>query len=110
MTTRALLNTQGDIMKFKDFPLSDLNNYKKHPPREPLYTLPEIADRLGVDYDLLKGAMNGKRKAGYPPPPPPAMLTGTSSASRMRTYLYKLSEFKAWWKLRTTLVNQGETL
>ena len=97
-------------MKFKDFPLSDLNNYKKHPPREPLYTLPEIADRLGVDYDLLKGAMNGKRKAGYPPPPPPAMLTGTSSASRMRTYLYKLSEFKAWWKLRTTLVNQGETL
>jgi hypothetical protein len=93
-------------MKFKKFPLSDLNNYKKQPPREPLYTLPEIADRLGVEYDTLRSYIKGKRPIGCPPPPDSAMLTGAGSASRMRTYLYKLSEYKAWWKLRQEFANK----
>ena len=72
-------------------------DYKKQKvKREPLYTLTEIADRLGVRYDSLYNCMKGKRPAGYPPPPKPVMLVGKSSPMRMSAQLYKLSEFKRW--------------
>lgn len=93
-------------MKFKDFPLSALNNYKKQPPREPLYTLPEIADRLGVEYDAIRAYVRGRQPTGCPPPPVPSMVTGGRSFARMRTKLYKLSEYKAWWKLRQEFANE----
>ena len=41
--------------------------------REPLYTLPEIADRLGVDYDNLKVCMHTSKAEGYPKSPKPVM-------------------------------------
>jgi hypothetical protein len=66
--------------------------------REPLYTLEEIADRLGVNYDNLKLCMRNKNQVGYPEPPKCAMMTGGSSPVRMRTQLYKLSEFKRWMR------------
>ena len=34
--------------------------------REPLFTLPEIADRLGVDYDNLRVCMHTSKAEGYP--------------------------------------------
>jgi hypothetical protein len=81
-------------------------NRANQAPREPLYTLPEIADRLGVEYDILRNYVRGKRPTGCPPPPNPSMITGGSSPARMRTQLYKLSEYKAWWKLRQGSTNK----
>ena len=95
-------------MKLHDFPLRTRLNRENKLPREPLYTLPEIADRLGVDYDTLRSYIRGKRPIGCPPPPDSAMLTGGNSPARMRTKLYKLSEYKAWWKLRLELSNKGK--
>jgi hypothetical protein len=66
--------------------------------REPLYTLPEIADRLGVDYDNLKVCMHTSKAEGYPKSPKPVMRTSGSSYRRMATNYYKLSEFKRWMK------------
>jgi hypothetical protein len=64
--------------------------------REPLYTLPEIADRLGVDYDNLKICMHTSKAEGYPSSPKPAMRVGTRSNARMSANMYRLSEFKLW--------------
>lgn len=93
-------------MKIHEFPLRTRKYREAKTYREPLYTLPEIADRLGVDYDTLRGYIRGKRKAGYPPPPAPVMLTGGSSNIRMRTLMYRLSEYKAWWTLRIEASNK----
>lgn len=87
-------------MKLPDYAEYSRINRAKIPPREPLYTLPEIADRLGVDYDALRGYIRGRLKYGCPPPPAPVMQTGGNSPRRMRTKLYKLSEYKAWVKIR----------
>lgn len=96
-------------MKLPDFPLRSRNsrNYQKIKTiREPLYTLPEIADRLGVEYDILKSYIRGKRPIGCPPSPTAVMVTGGSSPARMRTQLYKLSECRAWWKLRMDAIDK----
>ena len=79
-------------MKFEPF------GNRNRPKREPLYTLEEIADRLGVSYDSLRICMVGKKPQGYPEPPKPAMVTGNGSTVRMRMQLYKLSEFKRWMR------------
>ena len=75
--------------------------------REPLYTLEEIADRLGVNYGSLVDCMKGRRVEGYPPPPESVMLTGNGSTVRMAKKLYKLSEFKKWLRdLREFNINR----
>ena len=61
--------------------------------REPLYTLPEIADKLGMEHKTIAGYMRGKREGK----PKPAMRP-TNWAIKERHNLYKLSEFKAWIK------------
>ena len=61
--------------------------------REPLYTLPEIADKLGMEHKTIAGYMRGKREGK----PKPAMRP-TNWAIKKRHNLYKLSEFKAWIK------------
>ena len=60
---------------------------------EPLYTLPEIADKLGMEYKTIAGYMKSKREGK----PKPARVY---QSSNMRTAhrLYKLSEFKVWVK------------
>jgi hypothetical protein len=61
--------------------------------REPLYTLPEIADKLGMEHKTIAGHMRGKREGK----PKPAMRP-TNWTIKVRHNLYKLSEFKAWIK------------
>ena len=80
------------MFSYKDY--SKTNRAKQK--REPLYTLPEIADRLGVSYDSLINCMKGKRPEGYPPSPKPVMRVGVGSPMRMSAQLYRLSEFKRW--------------
>lgn len=60
---------------------------------EPLYTLPEIADKLGMEYKTIAWYMKSKRESK----PNPAKVY---QSSNMRTAhrLYKLSEFKVWVK------------
>lgn len=79
-------------MKFE--PMGNRNR----PKREPLYTLPEIAERLGVSYDSLYACIVGKKPQGYPEPPKPVMLVGVNSFVRMKSGMYKLSEFKQWMR------------
>lgn len=62
--------------------------------REPLYTLPEIADKLGMDYETLKKLMRNKHKKVAAP----KVEMKPVSAMRMKQNLYKLSEFRAWIK------------
>ena len=62
--------------------------------REPLYALPEIADKLGMEYETLKKLVRNR----YNKVPPPKAEMKPVSATRMRQNLYKLSEFKAWIK------------
>ena len=66
--------------------------------REPLYTLPEIADRLGVDYSNLRVCMHTSKAKGYPKSPRPVMRVGSRSSSRMSAYMYSLSDFKRWMR------------
>lgn len=60
--------------------------------REPLYTLQEIADMVGIKYDVLHGSLKGRKK-GAPKP-----VSGPKSDLLGNKNLYKLSEFKAWIK------------
>ena len=88
-------------------------DYKKYlqprPKREPLYTLEEIADKLGIEYEVLMGYVKGRRKEDCPPPPKAALVVGRGdSRVRMRTSMYKLSEYKAWVKQRQASI-KGET-
>ena len=62
--------------------------------REPLYTLPEIADKLGMEYETLAKLVRNKHNKV----PPPKVEMSPVSATRMKQNLYKLSEFKAWIK------------
>jgi hypothetical protein len=62
--------------------------------REPLYTLLEIADKLGMDYETLKKLVRNKHNKVAPP----KAAMRPESATRMRQNLYKLSEFKSWMK------------
>lgn len=59
---------------------------------EPLYTLPEIADRLGMEHKTIVGYMKSKGE-GKPKP-----VMHSNSSLRMKQNLYKLSEFKVWIK------------
>lgn len=59
---------------------------------EPLYTLPEIADKLGMEYKTVVALIRGKKEYK----PKPAMHI--QSMSVVKTNLYKLSEFKTWLK------------
>ena len=79
--------------------------------REPLYTLPEIADRLGVDYDNLKVCMHTSKAEGYPKSPKPVMRVGSRSSARMSAYMYSLSDFKRWMKAlqEFNTTRQGDT-
>jgi len=80
-------------------------------PREPLYTLTEIADRLGVDYDNLKVCMHTSKAEGYPKSPKPVMRVGSRSSARMSAYMYSLSDFKRWMKAlqEFKITRQGDT-
>ena len=62
--------------------------------REPLYALPEIADKLGMEYETLKKLVRNR----YNKVPPPKFEMSPSSSTRMKQNLYKISEFKAWIK------------
>jgi len=64
--------------------------------KEPLYTLEEIADKLGVDYKVLKSCISKNSRVC---PSPKAVLIARSS-SQMTRKLYMLSEYKAWFKER----------
>ena len=82
----------GALMKLE--PMSAYAFRNKHKViREPLYTLPEIADKLGMEYKTIAGYMRGMREGK----PKPAMKP-TNWAIKERHNLYKLSEFKAWVK------------
>ena len=93
----------------KKFLYADYKN-RATTPREPLYTLPEIADRLGVSYSSLMSCISGKKPEGYPPSPKPAMPRMNNMYGGKR-HIYKLSEFKRWMKalqeFKTT--RQGDT-
>jgi len=79
--------------------------------REPLYTLPEIADRLGVDYDNLRVCMHTSKAEGYPKSPKPVMRVGSRSYVRMSANMYSLSDFKRWMKAlqEFNTTRQGDT-
>jgi len=79
----------------KLFNYSDYSNANRVK-REPLFEIPEIADRLKIDEADLRNKMKGKRRKGYPPPPKPAMRRFSFIGNRPQ--LYKLSEFKKWLK------------
>jgi hypothetical protein len=61
--------------------------------REPLYTLPEIADKLGMEFKVISSYMRGKRENK-----PKPVMKPNSGTKVSRHNLYKLSEFKAWIK------------
>ena len=79
--------------------LFNYSDYFKKPSvkREPLFEIPEIADRLNIDEADLRYKMKGRRREGYPPPPKPAMERRVTNVGN-RPQMYKLSEFKQWLK------------
>jgi hypothetical protein len=78
-------------MKLFTSTLDKIPNAKK----EPLYTLEEIADKLGIEHAVLLSRIRGYSKAC--PSPKPVLMT--RSRNHMSKSLYMLSEFKAWWKV-----------
>jgi len=64
------------------------------PPREPLYTMTEIANKLGFDMPRLRCLLLARRDGA----PKPQLRTG---ANNNYVGLYKLSEFKTWTKLHS---------
>jgi hypothetical protein len=79
-------------MKLFNSKIHQIPNAKK----EPLYTLEEIADKLGVEHKVLMSRISGSSKVC--PSPKPVLVS--RSRSQMTRHLYMLSEFKAWWKVR----------
>ena len=73
-------------------------DYKKvnHIKREPLLEIKEIADRLGIDEKFIRAKMVSNNFSGNLLPPKPAMKRVSSVGNRPN--LYKLSEFKQWFK------------
>ena len=72
--------------------------------REPLYTLEEIADKLGVEHKALMRHIRGSSKVC--PSPKPVLMS--RSRSHMSTGLYMLSDYKAWWQIRQDFI-KGES-
>jgi hypothetical protein len=60
--------------------------------REPLYSLTEIAEMLGVSLGLLRGNMR------LDPDRPQPRLKFDSTHSRNRKWYYAKSEVTNWWK------------
>jgi len=79
-------------MKLETFSKASLRSKQKII-REPLYTLPEIAEKLGMEQKIIADYMRGKRDGR----PKPARVNHTLSI-RTGHKLYKLSEFKLWVK------------
>ena len=65
--------------------------------REPLYTLPEIAEKLGMEFEVIAGYMRGNIGNRGEGRPKPARVNNRTHLS-MAHKLYKLSEFKVWFK------------
>ncbi|VTU31938.1 hypothetical protein H4CHR_02909 [Variovorax sp. PBS-H4] len=63
----------------------------KGAPREPLFTLPEVADRLKYPTTRLTAALR------HYPGLQCAMNVGSSSSARPRQRLYAMSAVRAWW-------------
>jgi len=87
-------------MKLFTSKLDRIPNDKK----EPLYTLEEIADRLGVEHKVLKSLISRSSRVC---PSPKAVLIARSH-SQMTKKLYMLSEYKAWFKQRQDSI-KGES-
>jgi hypothetical protein len=83
----------GSVMKLESMWEWSLR-VKQKVVREPLYTLPEIADRLGMEHKTLANLVRNKHNKV----PPPKAEMKPASTTRMKQNLYKLSEFKAWIK------------
>jgi hypothetical protein len=60
--------------------------------REPLYTLPEIADKLEMEHNALIKYMKGRKER------PPKPIVGPKADLAGKQNLYRLSEFKTWFK------------
>jgi hypothetical protein len=80
-------------MKLETFSKASLRSKQKII-REPLYTLSEIAEKLGMQHKVIAGYMRGNKGGGRPKP---ARVNHTLSI-RTGHKLYKLSEFKLWVK------------
>ena len=89
----ARILSLGVVMKLESM-LEWSLRVKQKVVREPLYTLPEIADRLGMEHKTLANLVRNKHNKV---PPPKAEMKPVST-TRMKQNLYKLSEFKAWIK------------
>jgi hypothetical protein len=86
-------------MKLFNSKLNQIPNAKK----EPLYTLEEIADKLGVEHKVLMSRITGSSKVC--PSPKPVLIS--RSGRQMAKNLYTLSEYKVWWKSRQDFI-KGE--
>jgi hypothetical protein len=64
-----------------------------NPKKKPLYTLEEIADKLGVEHKVLMSYISKNSRRC---PSPKSVLIARSS-SQMTKKLYTLSEYKVWW-------------
>lgn len=72
--------------------------------REPLYTLEEIAEKLGVEHKALMRHISGSSKVC----PSPKPVFTPRSRTRMSMGLYRLSDYKAWWQIRQDFI-KGES-
>lgn len=64
---------------------------RNHARREPLFTLTEISDRVGIPARSLRAYLSSLRKSA------PAVLATTSCTHGTgRVTLYRMSEFKSW--------------
>ena len=86
-------------MKLFNSKLDKIPNAK----REPLYTLEEIADRLGVEHKVLMSRIIASNRV-FPSPKP---VLVARSGRQMAKNLYMLSEYKVWWKMRQNFI-KGE--
>jgi hypothetical protein len=86
-------------MKLFNSRLDQIPNAKK----EPLYTLEEIADKLGVEHKVLMGHIIASNRVC--PSPKPVLIS--RSGRQMAKNLYMLSQFKTWWRTRQDFI-KGE--
>ena len=71
---------------------------------EPLNTLEEIADKLGVEHKVLMSRIIASNRVC--PSPKPVLIS--RSGRQMAKNLYTLSEYKVWWKSRQDFI-KGES-
>lgn len=69
------------------------HSLRSRTPREPLYSIKDLAARLGVGVQRLKSAVYNDDTA-----PMPQIISGIT----IRTHQYKLGTFLAWWESRQT--------